>query len=142
MNSTTNKRLLRARVLELLNNYIDNMEDMFSNDYWGQDFNMAAAVRGFAGDLLESYSTPEEEEEKLPEYQKEEPTEEELEDGMHRGTPWRIEFEDENKPKEAERGCYVEVVTAPTKAHAMILLKRRNPTMKVKVLSIEEDKGG
>lgn len=142
MNSNQFKKLLKMRVVDSLSEYIDRMEAMMGDDYWGQEFNMAAAVRGFAGDLLESYSPPEEEEDKPPEDHKEEPTDEELEDGIHRGTPWRIEFEDENKPEEAERGCYVEVVTAPTKAHAMILLKRRNPTMKVKVLSIGEDKGG
>lgn len=123
MNSTTNKRLLRARVLELLNNYIDNMEDMFSNDYWAQDFNMATAVRGFAGDLLESYSTPEEEEEKPPEYQKEEPTEEELEDGQHKGPLWRISYYLVDDPQKEYR---YDEIRAPTKNHAMILFNRKH----------------
>ncbi len=121
MNANQFKKLLKMRVVDSLSEYIDRMEAVFGDDYWGQDFNMAAAVRGFAFDLSESYSPPDED--KPPEDKEEEPTEEELEDGQHKGPLWRISYYTTDA---SPREYYVDEIRAPTKNHAMILFNRKH----------------
>lgn len=120
MNGKQFKKLLKMRINDSLEEYMERMEAMFGEDYWEQDFNMGAAVRGFATDLGERYH---QEEVSIPQDKEEEPAEEELDDGEHKGDVWRIAYHLADDPTEEH---FVDLVRAPTEKHAKVLFNRRH----------------